>query len=333
LSPWCLNKHHLSKKSMRELFPAMFRLVALTWLSSAVGYKRIAAAVDGTIVSQSDFAGGRIAGYQAVQEVVNPLFEELELTMACCSDAKPVADEIAAKINLNEIHEKDKEAMQKEVEERYKDKCSKVDLRDSMEKGSKECRYAFIFSNAKFADLRYQATCVPAQMCAANVAGMTEGKIALYGVVLRIIMKTYGKLAYIGQGYQGACTAGMNEVNKGNIDYFYKSRPIMWGSTELGKLPPSIEVPGMGKVGVFDAFEPCPPDPYKGYLYIFDNRAWDKNASITNATQLVKEVEKLRKEKDAKEKAKKQLEALQRTLGEGAGEGAVLRKLQADIVL
>ncbi|OLP77923.1 hypothetical protein AK812_SmicGene41962 [Symbiodinium microadriaticum] len=453
------------------------------------------------------------------------------------------------------------------------DKCSKVDLRDSMEKGSKECRYAFIFSNAKFADLRYQATCVPAQMCSANVAGMTEGKIALYGVVLRIIMKTYGKLAYIGQGYQGACTAGMNEVNKGNIDYFYKARPIMWGSTELGKLPPSIEVPGMGKdpndglamltgfdevvnpsetdshssvdgghlkkrlvrqeeeealaefarqyeacsvreirqetsdterqisalseqirhlrnksvylaklledkvitatvttvsgerreltarlgemvadvkaraeelglfgqapgcylvpdtpfrgrgfrvvsgvkfcyegeemaddksmahynlddgavvtvlvneqpltgrhlkcknrdflagmlvtagtgdipwtspkvatsptsdshieyfitaVGVFDAFEPCPPDPYKGYLYIFDNRAWDKNASITNATQLVKEVEKLRKEKDAKEKAKKQLEALQRTLGEGAGEGAVLRKLQADIVL
>ncbi|OLP77926.1 hypothetical protein AK812_SmicGene41959 [Symbiodinium microadriaticum] len=92
---------------MRELFPAMFRLVALTWLSSAVGYKRIAAAVDGTIVSQSDFAGGRIAGYQAVQEVVNPLFEELELTMACCSDAKPVADEIAAKINLNEIHEKE----------------------------------------------------------------------------------------------------------------------------------------------------------------------------------------------------------------------------------
>ncbi|OLP71150.1 hypothetical protein AK812_SmicGene48422, partial [Symbiodinium microadriaticum] len=43
------------------------------------------------------------------------------------------------------------------------------------------------------------------------------------------------------------------------------------------------------EVGVFDAFEPCPPDPYKGYLYIFDNRAWDKNASITNATQLVKE--------------------------------------------
>ena len=91
------------------------------------------------------------------------------------------------------------------------------------------CNYFSVFENGAHADHEYAANCVPATTCKENVVGMTQGMIALYGVVMQILQQNLGSLAWIGEGDMASCYAGMNKANMGSLDDIIAHKPIKIG--------------------------------------------------------------------------------------------------------
>ena len=175
-------------------------------------------------------------------------------------DPAGAAEQVQSSINTNELYGKTEEI----AGSIFKDSgCTPV-VGDSMKSNATAgCNYFSVFENTAHADHEYAANCVPATTCKENVVGMTQGMIALYGVVMQILQQNLGSLAWIGEGDMASCYAGMNKANMGSLDDIIVHKPIKIGPIQIGT-EKVLEFEGMKKLGATETLSKCKDRPHAG---------------------------------------------------------------------
>ncbi|OLP82057.1 hypothetical protein AK812_SmicGene37333 [Symbiodinium microadriaticum] len=220
---------------------------------------------------------------------------------------------MSTEINLNELYGKpDDLKKQFEVESG----CHVVKKHEMKKNGDRNCQYVMVFENKDAPINELAANCVPSAICKENVVGMTQGKIASYGVVLQILQRNLGTLVYIGEGKPDDCYKRMNEVNKGDLSKIFKMHTIEFLGMHFTEK--KMEIDGMTKLAAEESLADC-ADKESGeknaYLYIHKNLLWDndkEDVSIQKYTD--------RKEEKLMAKAAKELFAdAEKKLGKPPG--------------
>ncbi|CAE7559029.1 CHLP [Symbiodinium sp. CCMP2592] len=258
-----------------------FARVSMTTMGEALGQQTL-----------KDYVDGLKAG--------NPRLGDLQFMGSCCGDYTGAAQQVQNSINTNELYGKTEEI----AGSIFKDSgCTPV-VGDSMKSNATAgCNYFSVFGNKAHADHEYAANCVPATTCKENVVGMTQGMIALYGVVMQILQQNLGSLAWIGEGDMKSCLAGMNKANMGSLDGVIVHKPIKIGPITVGS-ERVLEFEGMKKLGAADTLSKCKDDSSVGYLFIHKNLYWqnDKSAIDLEAFQKFKADQKVKKDEAKRQK-------------------------------
>ncbi|CAE6932035.1 unnamed protein product [Symbiodinium sp. CCMP2456] len=159
----------------------------------------------------------------------NPHFGKLDTIGECCGDQKSEADVVRNAINTNDVYGSSGE-VQKDIFSRTS--CRHItDAAGAL--GNADCSYVYIFENDLHADHEFAANCVPSTICKEDVVGMTEGKVATYGVVMQILQQNLGKLQGIWKGPMDACSDGMTRVNRGDLNGLWKEERMVKLGGEL----------------------------------------------------------------------------------------------------
>lgn len=277
-------------------------------LKSVLGLGLVAHASAFARVSMTTMGEALVAGQQTLKDYVdglkagNPALGDLQFMGSCCGDYTGAAEQVQSSINTNELYGKTEEI----AGSIFKDSgCTPV-VGDSMKSNATAgCNYFSVFENTAHADHEYAANCVPATTCKENVVGMTQGMIALYGVVMQILQQNLGSLAWIGEGDMASCYAGMNKANMGSMDEIIVHKPIKIGPIQIGT-EKVLEFEGMKKLGATETLSKCKDDGSVGYLFIHKNLYWqnDKSSIDLEAFQKFKA-----DQQEKKAEAKKQQEA------------------------
>ncbi|CAL1170537.1 unnamed protein product [Cladocopium goreaui] len=282
----------------------MMRLVLLSaLLTSASAYYRAAVDVGGDVVAGAGnlTGGGKIGTYTVLLQVLNPAYGDLKLLLECCGDARHYASEIASKINLN-MFDGDQE---KSIRAQYvgDGKCKATGPVESIaKKGDSKCSYLYSFANKDWKSYQYTAQCVPSDVCAVDVVGATKGLKVAYPVVIQILNRNAGDMAYAGFGPTSSCLEGMNQVNMANV-HFKKEEIFI---NVFGKKLPTgfkerMHVEGMRQLNVREMFSKCENTSATGILYVFKNKFWRDPQHAMNITDFDLELEMARRKKDLDE--------------------------------
>jgi len=272
-------------------------VLGLGLVAHASAYARVSLTTMGEALGQQtlkDYVDGLKAG--------NPMLGDLQFMGSCCGDYAGSAQDIQSSINTNELYGKTEEV----AGTVFKDfGCTPVVGDSMMSNATAGCNYFSVFENGAHADHEYAANCVPATTCKENVVGMTQGMIALYGVVMQILQQNLGSLAWIGEGDMASCYEGMNKANMGSLDDIIAHKPIKIGPIQVGT-EKVLEFEGMKKLGATETLSKCKDDSSVGYLFIHKNLYWQNDKSTVDLEAFSKfKAEQTEK----KAEAKKQKEA------------------------
>ncbi|CAE7296852.1 unnamed protein product [Symbiodinium sp. CCMP2592] len=282
------------------------RLVPFALIALCDAYKREATSLTG-----QEFAGMNFKDKAESLRQASPRYGKLELMGECCS-APGEAEQVENDVNTNSVYGTKAEIS----EELFKyTSCRKMGEHERSSEANPQCSYFLVFQNSAHADHSYAANCVPAQMCADDVVGMTKGKIATYGVVERILQQNLGSLAYIGKGPLGKCLEGMTSVNEGNLKGHLKEERIvklgslnvvadLMTSGKAGATKQALTFDGMEKIPAVKSFNKCVNDASVGYLFVFKNDYWSGGKSDVDLDSFQQY-----KDKQTKIKAEKKKEA------------------------
>ena len=145
------------------------------------------------------------------------------------------------------------------------------------ERISADCDYFYVFENNAHAKHDFAANCVPAAICKDDVVGMTKGLVATYGVVLQILQGNLGSLYWLGEGELSECYKGMNQINLGQIDDLFVTKPGIVIAGHVLTHETVMEVPGMKKLSALESLSNCKNDTNVGYLYVHKNLYWSQH--------------------------------------------------------
>ena len=263
---------------------------------------------EATSLTGQEFAGMNLKDKADSLRQASPRYGKLEMMGECCS-APGEAEQVENDVNMNSVYGSKAEI----ADEVFKyTSCRKMGEQERSSQANPECSYFMVFQNTAHADHSYAANCVPAQMCMDNVVGMTEGKIATYGVVERILQQNLEGLVYIGKGPLGKCLEGMTRVNEGDLKGLIKEERAV----KLGKLnviadivtggeaeKKALTFDGMEKIPAVKSFNKCVNDASVGYLFVFKNGYWSGGKSDVDLGAFSKYKEERTKVKEQKKKA------------------------------
>lgn len=281
------------------------RLVPFALIALCDAYLREATSLTG-----QEFAGMNFKDKADSLREASPRYGKLEMMGECCS-APGEAEQVENDVNTNSVYGSKAEI----AEEVFKyTSCRKMGEHETSSQANPECSYFMVFQNTAHADHSYAANCVPAQMCMDNVVGMTQGKIATYGVVERILQQNLEGLAYIGKGPLGKCLEGMTRVNEGKLNGLIKEeRAVKLGSLNIiadiatgGKTAAkkqALTFDGMEKIPAVKSFNKCVNDASVGYLFVFKNGYWSGGKSDVDLGAFSKYKEEQTKIKEQKKEA------------------------------
>ncbi|CAE6932047.1 unnamed protein product [Symbiodinium sp. CCMP2456] len=287
------------------------RLVPFAVIALCDAYKREATSLTG-----QEFAGMNFKDKADSLRQASPRYGKLEMMGECCS-APGEAEQVENDVNTNSVYGSKAEIS----EEVFKyTSCRNMGEHERSSQANPACSYFMVFENTAHADHGYAANCVPAQMCMDNVVGMTQGKIATYGVVERILQQNLGSVAYIGKGPLGKCLEGMTRVNEGDLKGLLKEeRAVKLGSMNIiadiatgGKAAATKEAltfDGMEKIPAVKSFNKCVNDASVGYLFVFKNEYWSGGKSDVDLGAFSKYKDEQTKIKQQKKKAAEEAQA------------------------
>ncbi|CAE7840342.1 unnamed protein product [Symbiodinium sp. KB8] len=292
----------------------------------------------------------------------NTNFGELETIGECCGDQKSEADVVRNAINTNEVYGSSGD-VEKDIFSRTS--CRHINSDEKGAFGKRDCSYFYIFQNELHANHEFAANCVPSTICKEDVVGMTEGKVATYGVVMQILQQNLGKLQGIwklgtqgeGEGLENkdegglpwlrkgpmdACMHGMTLVNRGNLSGLWKTERAVKLGGELNfimahltggrseALKRTLDFDGMAPVPAVKSFNKCSNDANIGYLFVHKNLYWAGHRSTVDLDAFTKFKEQKTKEKmQKKQAAEKALAAAQIAAAQKAEEQKAEEALQA----
>jgi len=293
-------------------------------------------------VSGEEMAGKSIQDKEKELAKANSNFGKLDTIGECCGDQQSEADVVRNAINTNDVYGSSGE-VEKDIFSRTS--CRKIGAVTAKEKesfGKPTCSYFYIFQNQLHADHEFAANCVPSTICKEDVVGMTEGKVATYGVVMQILQQNLGKLQGIWKGPMDACMHGMTRVNRGDLSGLWKTERIIKLGGELnfiaaaltgGKseaLKRTLDFDGMAPVPAVKSFNKCSNDANIGYLFVHKNLYWAGHQSTIDLDSFTKFKEKKAKERmQKKQAAEKAMAAAQIAEAQKAEEQKAAEALQA----
>ncbi|CAE7770532.1 unnamed protein product [Symbiodinium necroappetens] len=265
------------------------RLVPFALIALCDAYLREATSLTG-----QEFAGMNFKDKADSLRQASPRYGKLEMMGECCS-APGEAEQVENDVNTNSVY------------------GSKAEIAEEVFKYT-SCSYFMVFQNTAHADHSYAANCVPAQMCMDNVVGMTQGRIATYGVVERIAVVEQILQQYIGKGPLDKCGEGETRVNEGDLNGLIKEeRAVKLGSLNViadiatgGKAAAkkqALTFDGMEKIPAVKSFNKCVNDASVGYLFVFKNGYWSSDKSDVDLGAFSKYKEEQTKIKEQKKEA------------------------------
>ncbi|CAK9057075.1 unnamed protein product [Durusdinium trenchii] len=284
-----------------------------SFLAPATAWYRYAQMVTGDVVKEAGnlTMGGKVGTYTVLIQVLNTLAGDLKLLTECCGDARPLAQEITNKVNLNE-YEGNTEA---QIKKEYfgEGKCNEVGLAGLLATGNPQCNYVYSFANKHWPEYEDSAMCVPSDVCSLDVAGATKGTKVGYTMVLQILNRNMGDLQYAGEGPLDACYQGMNMANEANFSF--KSTETIHADVMGLKIPigqtEKLSFIGLKQLDPLQMLGTCADKADTGVLYVFKNKFYNKDQRAVNISSFDYKLAMKKMREEEKKKKQEERAAMQ----------------------